>query len=447
MKSPVTSAEQRLWLTAAPLAVGAVLVVLLLDTGAAAILALAFGAIAAARARMWWLAACAAAWVLVFLAVRLLPGPYDSWAGRAAVPVLAGYAAAFLAAWAIGRRIAGRATRTSPDRPQFAWPSDTRLRTYLLILLGVAALASAIRFRGMVPPLFADNPDAARQLLRERSNIVVGLFTQAWTLGVAISLVRALTRGGRGSIVYFVFAGVFTFGAALGASKNAVLVGIIPALVAVLSARRPRLRSSIPFAKTSMIILIGALAVGGAVFLGGQRTLAGTGTFETEFRARYGDSVWATSAGSLDLSLSSSAETFGRLWAQQEHLDPAHGAYSLLFLGSRVQPLVGEVDLYGTTSQLSLPYYMNTATFVAIPLLDYGPIGAVLFLAALGLAVGLAERRLEFSAGPAEQLGRGFIVYFAVFGIYELYPLIDPIWLAIVPGLWLLHRMGRPRPT
>lgn len=447
MNSHARSADQRLWLAAAPVAVGAVLAVLIVDAGVAAILAVALAATAAARARMWWLAACAVAWVLVFLAVLLMPGPYDSWAGRAVVPVLAGYAATFLAGWAIGRRVVGRATQPRPESRQLAWPSDKRLQAYLLILLVVAVVASVIRFRGMVPPLFADNPDAARQVLRERSNIVVGLLSQAWTLGMAISLLRALTRGGRGSIIYFVFAVVFTFGAALGASKNSVLVGVIPALVAVLSVRRPRRHASTAFAKTPVIVLIGAVAVGGAVFLGGQRTLAGTGAFETEFRARYGDSAWKTSAGSLDLSLSSSAETFGRLWAQRERLEPAYGAYSLLFLGSRVQPIVGKVDLYGTTSQLSLPYYMNTATFVAIPLLDYGPLGAALFLAVLGVAVGMADRRLEFSTGPAQQLGRGLVIYFAVFGIYELYPFIQPIWVAIVPGLWLLYRLGRPRPA
>jgi hypothetical protein len=147
--------------------------------------------------------------------------------------------------------------------------------------------------------------------------------------------------------------------------------------------------------------------------------------------------------GSLDLSLSSSAETFGRLWAQRGTLPPRFGAYSLEFLGSAERPLFGPVDLYAITGQLSSPYYMNTATFAAVPLLDWGPIGAAVFLLLLGAGVGLGERRLEFSPGPAQQLGRGLMVYFAAFGIYELYPAMYATWLALVPGLWVLHRLGR----
>jgi hypothetical protein len=62
----------------------------------------------------------------------------------------------------------------------------------------------------------------------------------------------------------------------------------------------------------------------------------------------------------------------------------------------------------------------------------------------LGVFVGTGDRRLEFTTGPAGQLGRGFLVYFAAFGIYELYPALYPTWLALVPGLWVLHRLGRP---
>jgi hypothetical protein len=438
---------ERLWPAALPIAAAAFLVLFTQDTGVAATFALAVGAVAAARARMWALAACAAAWVAVFLAVRVMDGPYDSWAGRAVVPVLAGYVAAFLVAWAVGRRFAAeplgrRLAQRAGDRPVLTWPPGRRVWPYLLVLFVVGVVAAVLRFRGIVPPLFDDNPDAARQVLRERSSLAIGLASEAWTLGMSISLLRALTATRWRLAAYLAAAFVFTFGAALGASKNSVLVGLVPPVIAALSTRRPR-----PFAvklpKKPVIVVLGLAMLAAVVFLGGQRTLAGSGAFETEFRSRYGDSVLASSAGSLDLSLSSSTETFGRLWAQRDNTPPEYGAYSLLFLGSRIEPLVGKVDLYGTTSQLSQPYYMNTATFVAIPLLDYGPIGAALFLAVLGLAVGFAERRFEFSPSPAVQLARGFIVYFALFGVYELYPFIYPTWLSLIPGLWLLHRMGR----
>lgn len=441
-------AERRLWSAAIPASAGAFLILLTQDAGLAVTFAFACFAVIAARLRMWGPALCAAAWVAAFLAVRVLAGPYDSWAGPAVLPALAVYVPAFLIAWVAGRRIAERFSSPAPAaRPTLAWPSETRLRLYLLVLLAVAVVAAVLRFRGIVPPLFDDNPDAARQVLRERSNIAVGLLSEAWTLGMSISLLRALTsRGGR-LVLYLAATGVFTVGAALGASKNSVLVGLVPAIVAVLSVRRAAARPKLLTGRAPIAILLAGVAlVGAVVFLGGQRTLAGTGSFEDEFRSRYGDNAISSSAGSLDLSLSSSVETFGRLWAQRETLEPEYGAYSLMFLGSRAEPLVGKVDLYGTTSQLSLPYYMNTATFVAIPLLDYGPVGAVVFLALLGLAVGLVERRLEFSSGPAQQLGRAFVIYFAVFGVYELYPFIYPTWMALLPGLWVLHRLGRSAP-
>lgn len=437
-------AERRLWSVGIPFALGAALLLATLDAGLAVALALAVGTLLAARLRMWALAACAAVWTAALLAVRVLPGPYDSWAGRGVLPVLAGYVTVFLLAWGVGRRLIDRRDDGERSRPALSWPSERRLLTYLSVLLGVAVVTAAIRFRGTVPPLLADNPDAARQVLREQSNLVIGLLSEAWTLGMAVSLLRALSARGRALPVYYALTAVFTVGAALGASKNSVLVGIAPALIAALSVRRTRGRAaSFLAARTPVVLLIGAVALGAAVFLGGQRTMAGTGAFETEFRARYGSNALTSSAGSLDLSLSSSTETFGRVWSQREHLKPRYGTYSLTFLGSRVEPIVGKADLYGLTSQLSQPYLMNTATFVAIPLLDYGPLGAVFFLAALGLAVGATERWFEFSRAPAGQLARAFVVYFALFGVYELYPLIYPTWLSLVPGLWVLHRLGR----
>lgn len=443
-------------LGAAVTVTGALLIVFALDRAAGALGALGAVAVFAYLARMRWLAASAAIWACVVLAVFAFAGPYDSWAGRAAVPVLAGYALCFLGGWAAGRRVLAR-VRPPARRslPVLRWPTERRLRVYLLALLAVGLGAAYLRFHGAELPLFAANPDVARAELAKHADIVEGLLSEAWTLGMAVSLLRALTGDRRGRWLYAVATAVFMFGAALGASKNSVLVGLIPAVIAALSVRRGRgapeeaatagsraagFRLS---RRTAVILGIGAVAVGAAVFLGGQRTLAGTGVFEDEFRARYGDNALAASVASLDLSLSSSAETFGRLWEQRESQPLRWGAYSLKFLGSRAEPIVGRTDLYGLTSQLSMPYYMNTATFAAIPLLDFGPIGAAVFLLLLGLAVGIGDLMLEFASGPAQQLGRGFIVYFAFFGIYELFPAIYPTWLSIVPGLWVLHRLSR----
>ena len=431
---------------AAAIAAGLLVFLFLLDVVLASIAVLAAFAVVAYLRRAWWLAACAGVWVLAFVAVLVMPGPYDSWAGRAAIPVLAAYALCFLGGWALGRTWWARRAQQSAQqrvRPELSWPSERRLRAYLLVLLVIGIVAALIRYGFAVPPLLADNPDAARAAVRGRTNIYEGLLAEAWTLGMAVSLLRVLVGSPAGRLWYGAFAAVFTFGAALGASKNSVLVGIAPAIIAALSVR-PARRATRPVVSTRIAIVVGLVAVAAAVYLGGQRTLAGTGVFEDEFRARYGDNPAAASVASLDLSLSSSTETFGRLWAQRDEMDRRYGAYSLLFLGSRAEPVFGEVDLYGITAQLSMPYYMNTATFVAIPLLDFGLAGAAVMLLVLGLAVGVGERRLEFSQGPAQQVGRALIVYFAAFGVYELYPAIYPTWLALVPGLWVLYRLGKP---
>jgi hypothetical protein len=441
--------------------------------GAGCVAALAAFALVAYLRRAWWLAACAAAWVAVFLAVLTIPGPYDSWAGRSGVPVLAGYALCFLVGWALGRWLQGRRTigrhrleaadaqlsTAARVRPTLDWPAERRLLLYLCALLAVAVGAALVEYRGVRPPLLAANPDAARAALGQRSSIAVGLLAEAWTLGMAVSLLRALTGGPTRRWLYATLTVVFAVGAGLGASKNSVLVGIVPAVVAALSVRRraarpPRVEGPVDreapaprrwrvLSNYRVVALVGLVAVAAAVYFGGQRTLAGTGAFEDQFRARYGGNPIAASVGSLDLSLSSSAETFGRLWAQRDALPPRYGAYSLQFLGHHEQALFGPVNFYAITGQLSAPYYMNTATFVAIPLLDFGPIGAAVMLLLLGIGTGIGERRLEFSAGPAQQLGRAFIVYFAAFGIYELYPALYATWISLAAGLWVLHRLRR----
>ena len=432
---------------AIPFALSALAVVILLDPAIGAVLAFSLAAIVVYRSSIW-LAAVSAVWALVFLAVLTVPGPYDSWAGRAAVPVLAIYAGCFLAAWALARRWTLR-TPAASGPPAIRWPRELWLRLFLAALLATGIVAAVLRFQGTVPPLFADNPDVAREVLRQHANIEIGLLSQAWTVGLAVSLFRTLAGEARGRWLYAGFAVAFLAGSALGASKNSVLIGVVPGLIAAMSLRRsqPRRESKVN-RKIVAIIAMGALAVGLAVFLGGQRTLAGTGTFEDQFRARYGGNAVATSVGSLDLSLSASAETFGRLWAQREYQSPAAGRYSLMFTGSPGQGLVGaysEDDFYRITAQLSEPFYMNTATFVAIPLLDYGPVGAGIFLVLLGMCVGLVEARMERSADPARQLGRAFVIYFAAFGIYELYPFVQPFWLGIAPGLVCLSLLARRR--
>ncbi|MFI7606790.1 O-antigen polymerase [Micromonospora sp. NPDC049366] len=443
-------------------AVAVVVPVYLIDPAAGVAAAFAAVALIAVRSH-FWLGICSAAWSLVFLAVINVPGPYDSPAGRAVIPVLGVFVACFLAAWYAGRLLADRGqppateptkapalwwVRPTPQylrsgapagaasRPTLRWPPDHRLMTFLLVVLAVAVIGGLLKFGGTLPPLFADNPDVARAELGRNSNIYVGLLAEAWTLGMAVSLLRVLNGSSEGRWRYLLLVVVFTFGAALGASKNSVLVGIVPALVAALSTRRETAMSSKNRRVAAVVvILIGLGAVGAAVYLGGQRTMAGTGTFEDQFRAQYGNSALYSSVGSLDLSLSSSVETFGRLWEHREEHDPAWGRYSLTFAGSVGERLLGPVDLYKITAELSLPFYMNTATFVAVPLMDFGPVGAGIYLAVLGLGVGFFERRLGRTRSPAHHLGRAFLIYYATFGVYELYPVIQPFWLSLVPGL------------
>jgi hypothetical protein len=309
----------------------------------------------------------------------------------------------------------------------------------------VALVSAVLRFRGTLPPVLASNPDVAREALSHRDNIYTGVLGQAWTLGLAVALLRTVAGAARHRWLYAALAVLFAGGAALGASKNAVLVGVVPALIAALSTRRPP-AGKVPKVKPALVVtLIGGFAVLLVVMLGGQRTLAGEGIFEDEFRARYGSNPALASVASLDLSLSSSTETFGRLWQQRDAVPHGHGAYSLKFAGRPGERLVGHTDMYLITSQLSMPYFMNTATFAAIPLLDFGPAGAAVYLLVVGLVVGLADRRLERSTGPAQQLARAFVVYYAAFGIYEFYVALQPFWLGLAPGLLALYLMGRRR--
>ncbi|GIG62102.1 hypothetical protein Lfu02_64740 [Longispora fulva] len=444
-----------------PFAIGAVALLAVYSPAAGATAALLVGCVAAYRVSIW-LAACAAAWAVAFLAVLVLPGPYDSWAGAAVVPVLACYAACFLGAWAATRLFCARSDKPGLHRrsarwalprgpaggPALRWPRDRVLLLFLLGTLAAAVLAAFLRFGTTVPPLFADNPDVARSLLAGRASIYAGLLSEAWTVGMSVSLLRLLAGAKQRRWIFGVLTLVFTVGAALGASKNSVLIGIVPGLIAALSVRRtgrqlsPRTRRKLVFG----IVGIGVLAVGAAVFLGGQRTLAGQGDFENQFRAQYGNNALASSVGSLDLSLSASVETFGRLWAQHENQDPAYGGYSLMFSGSPGHALLGarsEGEFYRQTSQLSEPFFMNTATAVAIPLMDFGPVGAAFYLALLGVGVGLAEWKLERSRSPAGQLGTAFLVYFSAFGIYEFYPAVQPFWMSLAPALFCLHLVVR----
>jgi hypothetical protein len=490
---------------AAPLAaVAVVLGVASVNVTAGAVFGLIVAAILAYRVS-FWITVVAAVWVLAFLAVLYIPGPYDSWAGRAAVPVLTAYTGLFLAAWAAGcglyqrrrngRRVEALVGSTAPavtaeaattdvaslgaaaggaqasastttgvvtlrlpteevtpptptngnpnaGRGEVRWPSEFRMRAFLLVTLGLAILAAVLRFWGTVPPLFSANPDAAREVLSYHTNIYLGLLWEAFTIGMAVSLFRLLAGPRTGRWLYAIFTVLFVAGSALGASKNSVLIGIATGMIAAVSVwlrrhgRRVRLKTS-----TVVIVLIGCAALGVAVYLGGQRTLSGNGNFEDTFRQQYGSNAVSASVGSLDLSLSSSAETFGRLWQQRDDIGLGLGRYSLIFTGHPGHALFGahsDQDLYYITSELSQPYYMNTASFVAIPLLDWGVIGAGVFLVLVGLAVGMADRKLD-SSSAASQLGRATLIYFAGFGVYEFYPLVQPTWLATIPALVILH--------
>jgi hypothetical protein len=493
---------------AAPFAALAVVLGLAsVDVSLGAVLGLILAAVLARRVS-FWITVVAAVWVLALLAVLYIPGPYDSFAGRAAVPVLSAYTGLFLAAWAAGcglyqrrrnrRQVealagsrshavmaeaattdvaslgaaaggaqtsasttTGVVTLTAPmqvptspapsngnpntGHDAVGWPSEFRMRAFLLATLGVAILAAVLRFWGTVPPLFSPNPDAAREVLSYHTNIVLGLLWEAFTIGMAVSLFRLLAGPRTGRWLYAVFTVLFVAGSALGASKNSVLIGIATGMIATVSVwlgrrrgRRLRLKRS-----TVLIVVAAACAVLGAVvYLGGQRTLSGSGNFEDTFRQQYGSNAVTASLGSLDLSLSSSAETFGRLWQQHDEFGLGLGRYSLIFTGHPGHALFGahsDQDLYYITGELSQPYYMNTASFVAIPLLDWGVVGAGVFLVLVGLAVGMADRKLGLSSSAAAQLGRATIIYFAGFGVYEFYPLVQPTWLATIPALVILH--------
>ena len=329
-------------------------------------------------------------------------------------------------------------------------PSLPILRGTLAPLAVMAVLVDAYRYRETGIPLFASNVDALRGVLREDSSLVVGLLRESWTLGALIAIVVVIIAQKRRPFDYF-WAVFFAVGAFSGGSRNALLIAVVPPVLAGIIYLRARSGGSLTrkqlvlrlSALGSSVVVI-AIAAAGLMYYAGQRVLNGTGSFERDFQRMYAGDPWGAAIGMTNLSLSSPLETWSRLYELQMgqafelHLNVLA---SVAFL---TRPFGFEPDLYEITAGLSAPYYMTVATFLGAPMRDFGIWGAVASAALLGLVVGLLDRCLQQRRHVFALLGRCFVIYIGIFAVYEFQPYLYLSWLPIAVGLFVLSKLKRP---
>lgn len=329
-------------------------------------------------------------------------------------------------------------------------PSMAVLRGSLAPLAIMAVLVDAYRYRDTGIPLFASNVDALRGVLREDSSLVVGLLREAWTLGALIAIVVVIIAAKRKPLD-FVWAAFFAVGAFSGGSRNALLIAVVPPLLAGVIYLRARSKKSltkhqIGFRIASLTVAAGATvgAAAGLMYYSGQRVLNGTGSFERDFQALYAGDPWGAALGMTNLSLSSPLETWSRLFELQQGQEFELHLNVLASVAFLTRPFGFEPDLYEITAGLSQPYYMTVATFMGAPLRDFGLWGAIASAVVLGVLLGMLDRNLQGRRQVFALLGRGFLIYLGIFAAYEFQPYLYLSWLPIVFGLIVLQKLKRP---
>lgn len=377
------------------------------------------------------------------VAVHVMPGPYDAYASENTLMVLK--AGVFIIA------ITWLAVRSWPtNKPSSAEKlvipipaASLQIARWLCLLSGL--IANISRYSQGVP-LFSDQVDIVRQLAREQSNIITGLLSEGWTLGVMLTTASLLIARRRPSLLEISWLLIFALGAFAGASRNTLLTAVVPGVLVGLHFRSfPRLRQPPVVQQRSRrglvrLGLAGAVAglFGGLMWFQSQRILNGVGRFERAFQQQFaGDSIRATLA-SLDLSLSGSFETLSRLVVAGT--GGSRTEFTILQgMGAVPRWLGYDPNLYQITSALSEPYYMNTATYLAAPIVDFGLTGGVVASFVLGFIFGAVDRWLIRDRTVAGQLIRYYVIYVAVFSVYEFTPFIQPNWVPVI-GVLLLIR-------
>lgn len=393
-----------------------------------------------------WPLALVIVYSLMDVSVRSGLSPYQGAASDETLwPVRIGVAV-FAGAWLV---IAYGPRQQRYPRSPFRLPDFGVLRGSLLPLAIVAVLVDAYRYRNTGIPLFAGNVDALRGVLREDSSLIIGLLREAWTLGALIAILVVLIARHRRPLDFF-WAAFFAVGAFSGGSRNALLIAVVPPLLAGFIYLRARKSPVSSRQRSIRLTAFGAgiagigVAAAGLMYYAGQRVLNGTGQFERDFQALYAGNPWGAAIGMTNLSLSSPLETWSRLY--EFELSHVHDMTLNVFasVAFAVRPFGFEPDLYEVTAGLSAPYYMTVATFMGAPLRDFGIVGALVSALVLGVGIGLLDRLLQRRRQVFALLARGFLIYIAIFSVYEFQPFLYLSWLPVILGLYVLSRLRIP---
>lgn len=403
------------------------------------LLGVAIAAALAAWMTARWQFALIAVYSGMEAATQLLPSPYEGYASRETLwPILLTVTLLCLA-WTLAALRPDQHDRASlaMRRTEVAFPTLRQLYPFLALMAIVGLAANGIRFRQGVP-LFAENIDAAREVARQEANLVVGLLQEAWTLGLLVATAALFfSLGSRWiCIAWMAF---FAFGAFMGGSRNAILVGLLPAAIAWLSFKRSR--GAAISVKSREAALVGLAMLGvlvGAYYYSGSRTLAGEGAFEREFAELYGESPWLAGLASFDLSLSAPFETWSRIFVQGEGAFGETQFVTLAWLGSVLDSLGFTPDMNAIAASVSYPFYMNAPTIAGPAFVDFGMPGIVLVGVVVGVVVGLAERTLLRQPALGQLIFYGYLVYHATLSLYSFVPYSRPSWIAVLIGLCVI---------
>ncbi len=405
-----------------------------------------FGALVGVRRRSFSLGFVATYGVME-TAVHVWASPYSGFASRATVwPVLMSVTIIAILWEALAHSPASRVPASLHEPPRLL-PGSLRFRTYV-IAAAVGLAANALRFSTGVP-LLAENIDASRQDARANASLIVGLAQEAWTVGLLVAAAHVLVArtGRRVDLAFLIF---FAAGAFAGGSRNSLLIGVVPALIAAVAMRgaekAPRPNGAVrPHARPRVLaagVMGGALVVA-SFYFAGVRTLAGRGQFETAFRSMHGDSPWSAAVGAMDLALSAPLETWSRIYAQgADAFGPTQFA-TAAWLGRALEAAGFHPDMNAIAASASSPYYMNATTLAGPPFVDFGIGGVVIMAIVLGVAIGTVDRKLATKRDVTSHVLRGYAIYVAFLSLYSFVPYTSPAWIVVTLALLALRRWAR----